>query len=104
MDLSESTRITKALGVAEVLRKAKQRLLNPESWYRGRGTDGYECVGLAIMASGNKMQGQVACNVFARVIKTTPGDTGAIYRWNDARGRKHSELMKALDRAIELAQ
>jgi hypothetical protein len=104
MDLSESTRITEALSVAEVLRRAKQKLVNPKNWWRGGpGGVGYECVGLAIMSSGDRLQAQVACNVLARVIRTTPGDSQAIYRWNDAPGRKHAEVMAALDRAIELA-
>lgn len=89
--------------VADLLRRAKQRLTNPKSW---TGNGGEACVITAIVIDNPPpLQIHDACRHFCTAIRSPwPADLIDIYKWNDDPRRTHAQLMAAFDRAIELAK
>lgn len=85
--------------VAEVLRRAKERIGTPERWCQKDFRCGDKvCPVEAIRESGGSWEERFA---LARVVgRTGYLTTDEIARWNDVDGRTHAEVMAAFDRAI----
>lgn len=82
--------------VAQVLQKARKRLIE-RGWRQGAygDRDGPNCLAGAIDHSTASTKLQCASRVaIGRIVRS------AVIRWNDKRGRKKSEVLSLLTRAI----
>lgn len=103
--------------VAELLRRAKERIATPDRWcqhylsaneYVG-SEDGLLpdackwCLQGALSEEAPSYADFNAANAMVRRALALPEEEG-VYDWQDAPGRTHAEVMAAFDRAIALAE
>lgn len=93
--------------VADVLRRAKARLMDPARWckdpFSGSKYPRALCANLAIFDETPNIALQNRASDLLWKATGLPGDNN-VPKWNDAPETTHADVMEAFSRAIELAE
>lgn len=101
------------MALLQVLQDARTLIANRENWTKGENARDHK--GMAVETEDPR----AVCFCAEGAIRRASGDrlnfeaidalcavtrgAKALWRWNDVRGRTHSQVLAAFDRAIELA-
>lgn len=87
--------------IADTLREARRRIEEPEKWGKGFGRYPKICMLDAIRETEPDIN--IRGKAY-RLLDKAIGICGDFTAWNDAPERTHAEVLRAFDKAIELAE
>lgn len=109
-----------ALSVNEVLVRARALIESPEKWGKGDGTtddtglvqQGCRCVVMAVRDATLEIEKphvraekrSASLRLICLAVGFKDEEPEQFYRWHDAPGRTHADVMKVMDAAIALAE